>query len=91
MDYLVRHTLFIFILTREEDKNIFDYCRENNIDHISTVIKSKHVDVNMKDEEVWETSPIIIFYAFLFCPNAVFQMAGLGTTAQSTADFRENI
>ncbi|KAF6073803.1 acyl-CoA binding domain containing 6 [Phyllostomus discolor] len=38
-------------IIREEDKNIFDYCRENNIDHISTVIKSKHVDVNMKDEE----------------------------------------
>ena len=52
MDYLVRHTLFIFILTREEDKNIFDYCRENNIDHISGVITSKHVDVNVKDEEV---------------------------------------
>ncbi|KAM5293755.1 acyl-CoA-binding domain-containing protein 6 isoform 2-T2 [Glossophaga mutica] len=38
-------------IIREEDKNIFDYCRENNIDHISTVIKSNHVDVNMKDEE----------------------------------------
>ncbi|XP_073756265.1 acyl-CoA-binding domain-containing protein 6 isoform X3 [Callorhinus ursinus] len=35
----------------EEDKNIFDYCRENNIDHVTKVIKSKNVDVNMKDEE----------------------------------------
>uniref|UniRef100_A0A8D1KNJ3 Acyl-CoA-binding domain-containing protein 6 n=1 Tax=Sus scrofa TaxID=9823 RepID=A0A8D1KNJ3_PIG len=38
-------------IIREEDKNIFDYCRENNIDHITKVIKSKNVDVNMKDEE----------------------------------------
>lgn len=45
-------TFFIFTLIREEDKNIFDYCRENNIDHITKVIKSKNVDVNMKDEEV---------------------------------------
>ncbi|XP_029417773.1 acyl-CoA-binding domain-containing protein 6 isoform X2 [Nannospalax galili] len=36
---------------REEDKNIFDYCRENNIDYITKAIKSKNVDVNMKDEE----------------------------------------
>ncbi|XP_060220461.1 acyl-CoA-binding domain-containing protein 6 isoform X2 [Meriones unguiculatus] len=36
---------------REEDKNIFDYCRENNIDHITKAIKSKHVEVNVKDEE----------------------------------------
>ncbi|XP_073903417.1 acyl-CoA-binding domain-containing protein 6 isoform X4 [Castor canadensis] len=36
---------------REEDKNIFDYCRENNIDHITKAIKSKNVEVNMKDEE----------------------------------------
>ncbi|XP_051854801.1 acyl-CoA-binding domain-containing protein 6 isoform X3 [Antechinus flavipes] len=36
---------------REEDKNIFDYCRENNIDHITKAIRSKKVDVNMKDEE----------------------------------------
>ncbi|XP_012505120.1 PREDICTED: acyl-CoA-binding domain-containing protein 6 [Propithecus coquereli] len=35
----------------EEDKNIFDYCRENNIDHITKAIKLKNVDVNMKDEE----------------------------------------
>uniref|UniRef100_A0A667IFS5 Acyl-CoA-binding domain-containing protein 6 n=1 Tax=Lynx canadensis TaxID=61383 RepID=A0A667IFS5_LYNCA len=38
-------------IIREEDKNIFDYCRENNIDHITKVIKSKNMDVNMKDEE----------------------------------------
>ncbi|XP_075384161.1 acyl-CoA-binding domain-containing protein 6 isoform X1 [Tenrec ecaudatus] len=38
-------------IIREEDKNIFDYCRENNIDHINKAIKSKNVDVNMKDEE----------------------------------------
>lgn len=38
-------------IIREEDKNIFDYCRENNIDHVTKAIKSKTVDVNMKDEE----------------------------------------
>ncbi|XP_023583854.1 acyl-CoA-binding domain-containing protein 6 isoform X2 [Trichechus manatus latirostris] len=38
-------------IIREEDKNIFDYCRENNIGHITKAIKSKNVDVNMKDEE----------------------------------------
>ncbi|XP_043941678.1 acyl-CoA-binding domain-containing protein 6 [Protopterus annectens] len=36
---------------REEDKNIFDYCRENNIDFIRNAIVSKDVDVNLKDEE----------------------------------------
>ncbi|XP_075792933.1 acyl-CoA-binding domain-containing protein 6 [Pelodiscus sinensis] len=36
---------------REEDKNIFDYCRENNIDHVTKAIQSKKVDVNVKDEE----------------------------------------
>lgn len=36
---------------REEDKDVFDYCRENNIDHITKAIQSKSVDVNMKDEE----------------------------------------
>lgn len=35
----------------EEDRNIFDYCRENNIDHISKAINSQKVDVNAKDEE----------------------------------------
>ncbi|KAM8950269.1 acyl-CoA-binding domain-containing protein 6 isoform 3-T3 [Lycaon pictus] len=38
-------------IIREEDKNIFDYCRENNIDHVTKVFRSKNVDVNMKDEE----------------------------------------
>ncbi|XP_039667959.1 acyl-CoA-binding domain-containing protein 6 isoform X2 [Perca fluviatilis] len=38
-------------MIREEDKNIFDYCRENNIDHISKAIISQKVDVNAKDEE----------------------------------------
>ncbi|KAF7667818.1 hypothetical protein LDENG_00042950 [Lucifuga dentata] len=38
-------------MIREEDKNIFDYCRENNIDHISKAISSQTVDVNAKDEE----------------------------------------
>ncbi|KAM6938681.1 acyl-CoA-binding domain-containing protein 6 [Lycodopsis pacificus] len=38
-------------MIREEDKNIFDYCRENNIDHISKAIISQKADVNTKDEE----------------------------------------
>ncbi|XP_061016834.1 acyl-CoA-binding domain-containing protein 6 isoform X3 [Dama dama] len=38
-------------IIREEDKDIFDYCRENNIDHITKVIKTKNMDVNMKDAE----------------------------------------
>lgn len=40
-------------LNREEDKNIFDYCRENNIDYVTKAIRSKKVDVNVTDEEVW--------------------------------------
>ncbi|XP_025008579.2 acyl-CoA-binding domain-containing protein 6 isoform X1 [Gallus gallus] len=36
---------------REEDKNIFDYCRENNIDYVTKAIQSKKVDVNVADEE----------------------------------------
>uniref|UniRef100_A0A8C5F832 Acyl-CoA-binding domain-containing protein 6 n=1 Tax=Gadus morhua TaxID=8049 RepID=A0A8C5F832_GADMO len=36
---------------REEDKNIFDYCRENNMEHIGAAISSQKVDVNAKDEE----------------------------------------
>ncbi|XP_028668250.1 acyl-CoA-binding domain-containing protein 6 [Erpetoichthys calabaricus] len=36
---------------REEDKNIFDYCRENNIEYVTRAINSKKVDVNLKDEE----------------------------------------
>ena len=38
-------------IIREENKDIFDYCRENNIDHITKVIKTKNMDVNMKDKE----------------------------------------
>ncbi|XP_023669035.1 acyl-CoA-binding domain-containing protein 6 [Paramormyrops kingsleyae] len=36
---------------REEDKNIFDYCRENNIEHVTGALTSNAVDVNAKDEE----------------------------------------
>ncbi|XP_069497552.1 acyl-CoA-binding domain-containing protein 6 [Ambystoma mexicanum] len=36
---------------REEDKNIFDYCRENSIDRVTHAIRSKAIDVNVKDEE----------------------------------------
>ncbi|KAJ8270099.1 hypothetical protein GJAV_G00110310 [Gymnothorax javanicus] len=36
---------------REEDKNIFDHCRENNIELVTKAIDSKKVDVNLKDEE----------------------------------------
>ncbi|XP_068599955.1 acyl-CoA-binding domain-containing protein 6 [Brachionichthys hirsutus] len=36
---------------REEDKNIFDYCRENNIEHITKAISSQNLDVNTRDEE----------------------------------------
>lgn len=60
MFYPVRPTAFFFFtLIREEDKNIFDYCRENNIERITKAIKSKTVEVNVKDDEVWKTSPII--------------------------------
>ncbi|XP_017541665.1 acyl-CoA-binding domain-containing protein 6 [Pygocentrus nattereri] len=38
-------------MIREEDKNIFDYCRENNIEQVSKALSSKKVDVNTKDEE----------------------------------------
>ncbi|CAB1458134.1 unnamed protein product [Pleuronectes platessa] len=38
-------------MIREEDKNIFDYCRDNNIDHISQAIGSQKVEVNATDEE----------------------------------------
>lgn len=37
---------------REEDKNIFDYCRENNIENVRKAISSQKLDVNTKDEEV---------------------------------------
>ncbi|XP_048458096.1 acyl-CoA-binding domain-containing protein 6 isoform X3 [Rhincodon typus] len=38
-------------MIRDEDKTIFDHCRENNIDHILKALVSKNVDVNLKDEE----------------------------------------
>lgn len=38
-------------MIREEDKNIFDYCRENNVEHIRNAISSQKLDVNTKDEE----------------------------------------
>ncbi|XP_051964167.1 acyl-CoA-binding domain-containing protein 6-like [Xyrauchen texanus] len=38
-------------MVREQDKNIFDYCRENNIEHVSKAISSKKLDVNTKDKE----------------------------------------
>ncbi|XP_061859717.1 acyl-CoA-binding domain-containing protein 6 isoform X2 [Colius striatus] len=38
-------------IIREEDKNIFDYCRENNIEYVTKAIRSKKVDVNVTDEE----------------------------------------
>ncbi|KAG9270182.1 acyl-CoA-binding domain-containing protein 6 isoform X1 [Astyanax mexicanus] len=36
---------------REEDKNIFDFCRENNIEQVSRALSAKTADVNTKDEE----------------------------------------
>ncbi|KAF7695573.1 acyl-CoA-binding domain-containing protein 6 [Silurus meridionalis] len=36
---------------REEDKNIFDYCRENNIEQVRSALSTRNVDVNTKDEE----------------------------------------
>uniref|UniRef100_A0A2K5QLC7 Acyl-CoA-binding domain-containing protein 6 n=1 Tax=Cebus imitator TaxID=2715852 RepID=A0A2K5QLC7_CEBIM len=48
---LVISSLFREETIREEDKNIFDYCRGNSIDHITKAIKSKNVDMNVKDEE----------------------------------------
>lgn len=38
-------------MIREEDKNIFDYCRENNMERVSQALSAKTVDVNAKDEE----------------------------------------
>uniref|UniRef100_A0A3Q0RJ81 Acyl-CoA-binding domain-containing protein 6 n=1 Tax=Amphilophus citrinellus TaxID=61819 RepID=A0A3Q0RJ81_AMPCI len=38
-------------MIREEDKNIFDYCRDNNIEYITNAITSQNVDVNIRDEE----------------------------------------
>lgn len=77
MYYLVSKTLFFsFTLIREEDKNIFDYCRENNIDHITKVIKSKNVDVNMKDEEVRKMCPVKYFLMFYCSASVLFFLNG---------------
>lgn len=55
LELIINISLFLslFVSLREEDKNIFDYCRENNIGHISQAISSQNVDVNTKDEEVF--------------------------------------
>nr|XP_055175221.1 acyl-CoA-binding domain-containing protein 6 isoform X6 [Nyctereutes procyonoides] len=55
-------------IIREEDKNVFDYCRENNIDHVTKVIRSKNVDVNMKDEEDDE-GQTALHYGSGMCPD----------------------
>lgn len=52
---------------REEDKNIFDYCRENNIEHVSKAISSKKVDVNTRDEEVG-------FFLYIKIENGYFNL-----------------
>ncbi|XP_062855641.1 acyl-CoA-binding domain-containing protein 6 [Trichomycterus rosablanca] len=36
---------------REEDKNIFDFCRENNVERVRSALNAKHINVNTKDEE----------------------------------------
>ncbi|CAH2311402.1 acyl- -binding domain-containing 6 [Pelobates cultripes] len=36
---------------REEDKNIFDYCRENDITRVSQALATGAIDVNVADEE----------------------------------------
>ncbi|KAK3540275.1 hypothetical protein QTP70_029394, partial [Hemibagrus guttatus] len=36
---------------REEDKNIFDYCRENNMEQVRSALSTHNIDVNTKDEE----------------------------------------
>ncbi|XP_064190501.1 acyl-CoA-binding domain-containing protein 6 isoform X1 [Anguilla rostrata] len=38
-------------MIRVEEENIFDHCRENNIDNVTRAIDCKKVDVNIKDEE----------------------------------------
>ncbi|XP_048968069.1 acyl-CoA-binding domain-containing protein 6 isoform X2 [Canis lupus dingo] len=57
-------------IIREEDKNIFDYCRENNIDHVTKVIRSKNVDVNMKDEEDDEGQTALHYGTDFTCSRA---------------------
>ncbi|XP_041446452.1 acyl-CoA-binding domain-containing protein 6-like isoform X2 [Xenopus laevis] len=43
--YKVQETL------REEDKDIFDYCRENNISRVSHALSTGIMDVNIADDE----------------------------------------
>ncbi|NP_001008065.2 acyl-CoA-binding domain-containing protein 6 [Xenopus tropicalis] len=43
--YKVQETL------REEDKDIFDYCRENNISRVSHALSTGAIDVNVADDE----------------------------------------
>uniref|UniRef100_A0A3Q4HEV4 Acyl-CoA-binding domain-containing protein 6 n=1 Tax=Neolamprologus brichardi TaxID=32507 RepID=A0A3Q4HEV4_NEOBR len=38
-------------MIREEDKDIFDYCRDNNIEYITNAITCQNVDVNIRDDE----------------------------------------
>ncbi|XP_053549918.1 acyl-CoA-binding domain-containing protein 6 [Bombina bombina] len=38
-------------IIRDEDKNIFDYCRENDITRVSGALASGSIDVNIADEE----------------------------------------
>ncbi|GAA6078873.1 acyl-CoA-binding domain-containing protein 6 isoform X2, partial [Tachysurus ichikawai] len=45
---------------REEDKNIFDYCRENNIEQVRTALGTHNVDVNTKDEESSSHVPFVL-------------------------------
>ncbi|XP_072429629.1 acyl-CoA-binding domain-containing protein 6 isoform X6 [Chiloscyllium punctatum] len=55
-------------MIRDEDKTIFDHCRENNIDHILKALLSENVDVNLKDEEVTDTNRKGEVY---FCTEAI--------------------
>lgn len=71
---IVKHLLLFF---REEDKNIFDYCRENNIDHISKAISSQTVDVNAKDEEVTTTKTLGTKQLHRLCVNALSDNASV--------------
>ncbi|XP_068095815.1 acyl-CoA-binding domain-containing protein 6 isoform X2 [Hyperolius riggenbachi] len=38
-------------ILREEDKDVFDYCRDNDISRISQLLASGTIDVNVADEE----------------------------------------
>lgn len=62
-----------YVTLREEDKNIFDFCRENNIDHISKAIGSQKVDVNTKDEEVTSVLEIISETVLAACESCSLQ------------------